>query len=792
MSKPPDSPKPPADLRFRCPACKGKIVVDHSAVGFYANCPHCRERILIRRQMADVVPATPSPAPRPVREIPLAAQTASGIKPIPGGAPVLSTTQKIGALKSAAPPLPTAPARELLTTQKISPSAPKPSAVPPSPPPAGPPDAASSAASDKARQSLTNLIDGLKRENQELKKKLADFNPATSTVAGLLLEEHATVPDAVAIAHAELAKLRESLAKFEAERKQALAAAAALQGELDAARKNLDASVAREANLADRIPPLEAQLAAQSATAAALDKTAREATDEAARLRALAARQTAAATTGALDLATLRDVLARTQRDLAEASRSRDASTADVALARQSLRDDSRLIAAACAESAATKSELAAAATERDSLSQQLASATTKLDESAVRIRDLDGQLQRAPKPAELEKLRDAAATLSGERSAIRAELAGLRMSEQAFRNQYTETASELRTLRDDLRRGAERAGELQKTADQSKAELATALEQVRAAQTKIDRLSEENERLLSEKSALGIALDEAKDRAQQLDAEKWRAEELARKLAALTEQHEATTEQLAAANNVAADMRASLKRIDELEVENTKLREQIKKTEHEIAMRASPHGLELVESRFRRRIEELEATLNTAGSVTQSLRARITELEKDQRRAPLPDQDATRAHDEKVAALQKQIFEAESLARKAQGERDTALRAKVEAEAAVDALSGQARDLQDHLDALNKKIAATPAAPILAELPPPSPRKTKHGATHHGEVKIELPAPITEVKPPPAPAPEPDLRPAKRTQSNIALLAVVLAIVISFFALWYFEIIAF
>lgn len=186
------------DIRFHCPSCRGKLVVDSAAAGHHATCPHCAKRLTIPRpgEAATLLP-TPS---------------------VPSLAPgVFTTTQKIHETR-----------------------APSDTRLPP-PPPVALPKPAPDPALIEARQRLTDIMQGLQRENADLKDRLRAAEAATAELATLR-----TQAEALRVENAALTTATARIPGLEAARTSALERAARAEsaamtalGELDATRERL-------------------------------------------------------------------------------------------------------------------------------------------------------------------------------------------------------------------------------------------------------------------------------------------------------------------------------------------------------------------------------------------------------------------------------------------------------------------------------------------------------------------------------------------------------------------------
>lgn len=329
-----------------------------------------------------------------------AAQTASGIQPLTGAVPgVLATTQKISDAKPVAPapakPEPVSP----LVTQKIS------GALQPSSPPpdlsslrtAGPkvtqkisPGAAAPA--NDARERLSDLIAGLQRDNAELRKKLAAAPVATAITPA------ATPPSEPP---AELEQLRKDLAAREARikeldtadgqmrrdletaakvREEALASAAKLQIELDAARQNAQAQTAQAESATQRERAVSAQMTALA--------------EQARRIEARAAESESR-------LAVLQDELRAAQESVATVTRERDEQRNRASQQESDAMTARREIEAMQSEILRLKKELSSVDAETEAIIASLRARAESID--AERARDNQA---RAEAVAEIDRLR--------------------------------------------------------------------------------------------------------------------------------------------------------------------------------------------------------------------------------------------------------------------------------------------------------------------------------------------------------------------------------------------------
>ena len=736
------------DIRFHCPHCRGRLVVDLAAAGHHANCPHCSRRILI---------PPPGEAGKP------AAPTSSGIIPATVSG-ILTTTQKIDEQKKTAAPVAPPPARksEPLVTQKISdagaaaaprafpqaavslPAASR-GAYPPSRLDQTPASQtqAGDATNNQARQLLTGLIDGLKRENAELKKKLAamPLAPATPPTA-------VSAPDHAAMA-GELERLQKSAAESvanvamrDATIRELDAASAKFRGEWEASvralgeaeraekqlreeiatahaavveqQKQADASAKREEEITAQTAELKNKAEQSAARAAELEKIAddlrrslaieagrdQRVADELALLKRQFAAQHAEAVSTRLDLGAARLEIVRLKKEAGIAAQNRDMASSEAAHARQLLKDCGAKEAQLLSNLDEARSLVTALVEREKETAQKNLLAERGRDALAVRLRDAESLSARlelqvsAPREPEMsgpetDRLRAELATVSAQLSAACEESAHSAA-------ERLEAETEIERLRTDWNR---------------------LVSERKALESRLARSLDEAEQLTSEKSALVIAFAEMEDRARDIENERARYQETRARLAGVQEENAFLREQLEAAAKVSADVEHSKKRSEDAEAVNLLLRDQLRRLEHETVSKETAAGPSFVETKLKRRIDELEGTLRTAETVTRQMKSRLSAFETGQQQrqtsdtlpGAAPEQESVRDLERRTGDLATQVQVAEARARESDNARDAAIRAKNELEHTLHQLNEQAGDLQREIDSRNLDSGATP-----------------------------------------------------------------------------------
>lgn len=388
-----------ADIRFYCQACRGKLVVDSAASGHHANCPHCNKRLLIPKESE---PRPRSGAASPPPRFP-SVETIAG---------TLTTTQKISDDRTSLslPPslrMPASSAPSVPTAFASSTSLPKRPEAPP---------LARSAGSEvgmttDARQKLSDLIQGLQRENTELRRQLSAAPPPPSPVADA--PELVTLRKELAARDERIASLQAALAAGQSERDGERAVAEKVATERD------DEAAKAEA-LGLRVAAAEAEVLRVDAARAEAQRAAVRAEAEAGTLR--------------VDYASLQEMLERLRTEHGIAVQDRDRYLTDAAHARQRLRitegalvEESRLKAEAAAAAKGATADLARAMEDVERLTSERSALVVANDELKDRLAEvLAATSQREEDVRRIEALARAGDTLRAELEEARRALSDL------------------------------------------------------------------------------------------------------------------------------------------------------------------------------------------------------------------------------------------------------------------------------------------------------------------------------------------------------------------------------
>jgi chromosome segregation ATPase len=572
---------------------------------------------------------------------------------------------------------------------------------------------------NEERRSLTQLIDGLKLENAELVNRLAAMPPpappeyeSAKREMTALRKDLAERETRLSTTESMLAQLRVELAAAERTRTESDESLRIIRHDLETARaavleqqQQADAAIRREEQLVAEMSVLRDASAKTAATAAGL-------AEELAASRIQAETNLAASEAARLDLATAREQLDQLRTESDQIARQRDTLAADIDLARQSLQARSEKEAILVRDLAGARDEAARLAKRENHLGDLLQAAERSRDEMASGLRESEAKAAEAA----------AHAISQAEIDAVRSQLDESRVECAKLNEKFTHLAAENQKLTSQLADADSTASKLRADLAALQDQSAIAAHALEEAESEIERLrtdwnrllaerkelvgrvsrsNEEAERLISEKSALLMAFSEMEDRAKNLESERGVGQELRQRIAATTEENTFLREQLEAVSNVSADIENSRKKIAELEDDNRSLREQMRRMEHESLAKEASTGASLGEAKLRRRIEELETTLRTAESVTHTLKNRLRTQESDQQRRQNSDTVAGIEPSPEIASeLGIRLRTSEQAARKLQAERDAAIRTQEELENTLQAVNEQARELHAKLDA--------------------------------------------------------------------------------------------
>jgi len=246
-------------------------------------------------------------------------------------------------------------------------------------------------------------------------------------------------------------------------------------------------------------------------------------------------------------------------------------------------------------------------------------------------------------------------------------------------------------------------------------------------------------EQLETEKSAVALSLAETRDAAAERDAIRREADDLKADLDASKNENASLREQLNAIAGLREDLEKERKQAGMLGDENQKLQERVRDLEREAAIRADTGSGSLLESKLRRRINELEDSLRTSEAVMRQLKARVESDEADHRKretimAPAPPP----VPPEKVVALEARIIELEGAVNTGRVHAKETEEARQAAADEVERLRAELEGAKKEAGELRQKLEEASSPSKEAEVEPPS-------EPEDDEATAENPLPVEE-----------------------------------------------